>query len=730
MSARAVQRAANGRAPKTRTVPECLEPVTPAEAYAHIKVRGGIAFPEAMVKTWLAGRGVSVPAGGVARSAAEASAIASEAGYPVVIKISSDRMLHKTEVGAVRLGITGPGELRREFGEMRARASDAMRDGGYEGVLVERQVEPGVEIIAGLQNDPHFGPVLMLGTGGIYMDLIEDVSFRMLPVTRRDIREMLAGLKGRPLLDGFRGAPACDIKALEDTILEIAGLGAEIAPWFESADFNPIIVTPSGATVVDAKVVLSEVPVPGAISCEQPRTAHMQSFFDPASVAVIGASASADKIGNVIVDSLVNYQFKGRIYPINPNRDTILGVRCYPSLRSLPEVPELAVMVVDLAEGPRIMKELHALGTHNLLVVSGGGKELGGHREDIEREMSALARVLDIRVVGPNCIGAFDGRSRFDSFFHSHERLARPPAGSMSFITQSGTWGCGFLEAARVSGVSKMVSYGNRVDVDEGDLVAALAEDSDTSVIGSYIEGLGQGRKFLAAARESIRKHGKPVAVFKTGRNQRSADAAVSHTGAYGGSYEVYEGVLRQAGIITTDSFHELYAACLALSLQPPAAGPRAAMLSNGAGPMVNALDLYPDKGLELIRLSRPSVRAMRDHFSFFYLVENPVDVTGSASAEDYEFVIRCLLDDPRVDIIMPFFVFQDTPLDESIVERMAALGREASKPIVGCASGGPYTERMSRALEEAGVPMLPDVTQWVAAASALVEWGRVRKGR
>jgi 3-hydroxypropionyl-CoA synthetase (ADP-forming) len=697
--------------------------------YERIKAGGGIALPEALVKSWLAELGVSVPPGRVATTAGEASKAASAAGYPVVIKISSDRMLHKTEAGAVRLGISSASELRREYAEMRARANDAMRDGGFDGVLVEKQMPEGVEMIAGLQNDPHFGPVLMVGTGGIHTDLLEDVAFRMLPVARRDVREMLAGLRGRKLLEGFRGSPRCDIKALEDTILAIARLGADLAPCFESADFNPVIVTPDGAVVVDSKVVLASELSPGALSFERPRTEHLDSFFNPASVAVVGASASAGKIGNVIVDSLVNYQFAGRIYPVNPNRASILGVRCYPSLAALPEVPELVVMVVDLADGPGLMREMAALGVHNLLVVSGGGKELGGRREEIEREMAVLARELDVRVIGPNCIGAFDGYSRFDSFFHSHERLARPPAGSIGFLTQSGTWGCSFLEAAEVSGVSKMVSYGNRVDVDEADLVAYLAADPGTGVIGSYIEGLGQGRKFIAAATESIRKHGKPVAVFKTGRNQRSAHAAVSHTGAYGGTYRVYEGVLRQAGIIATDSFHELYATCLALSIQQPAAGPRAAMLSNGAGPMVNALDLFPAKGLELVRLARPSVRAMRDHFSFFYLVENPVDVTGSASAEDYEFVIRTLLDDPGVDIIMPFFVFQDTPLDESIIDRMDTLNKAATKPIVGCASGGPYSVKMARALEKIGVPVLPDVVQWVTAAAALAQWGKVKGG-
>ena len=182
--------------------------------YYRIKAQGGIAFPEAMVKAWLAQRGVRVPVGRVARTADEASKIGAGIGYPVVIKVSSDRMLHKTESGAVKLGVKGPGELRREFGDMRARANDSMRHQGFEGVLVEEQVPPGVEMIVGLQNDPHFGPVLMVGMGGILTDLLEDVAFRMLPVARRDVREMLRGLKGRALLGGFRVAEPCDVQAL------------------------------------------------------------------------------------------------------------------------------------------------------------------------------------------------------------------------------------------------------------------------------------------------------------------------------------------------------------------------------------------------------------------------------------------------------------------------------------------------------------------------------------
>lgn len=690
--------------------------------YSRSRGGGSTVFSEALVKGWLKERGVQVPDGTVVGGAEEAVEFAREYGFPVVLKITGDRVLHKTEVGGVRTGLASESELRACFGEMESTAA-AM---GAR-IMVEEEVPPGAEIIVGLQHDPHFGPVLMVGTGGVYTDILKDVSFRMIPVKQNDVEEMLGELKGRALLGGFRGSPPVRKEALVDAVMSIAGFAEEISGFFESADFNPLIASRHGAWVVDAKVVLAGEPREDPLGHGGPRIDHLGVFFNPRSVAVIGASAVPGKIGNVIVDSLVNHEFNGSVYPVNPGRKEILGVKCYPSLEELPEPPDLAVMVIDLERGPGLMRRLAAMGVHNMLVVSGGGKELGGDRERIEKEMSGLSRELDLRIIGPNCIGAFDGRTRFDSFFHHHDRLLRPPAGPLSFITQSGTWGCGFLEAAETVGVAKMVSYGNRVDVDEGDLIAYLADDPATRVIGSYIEGLSDGRKYLAAAGEAIRRRAKPVVAFKTGRTPPSARAAVSHTGAYGGTYGVYKGVFRQHGVIATDSFSELFSVCKALAMQPPARGGRAAMVSNGAGPMVNAIDLFDNKGLELVQLERSSVRKMADHFSFFYLVENPVDVTGSASAEDYQFVIRTLIDDDGVDIIMPYFVFQDTPLDETITERMAQLNRDSRKPIVACSVGGPYTRRMSGLLEKNGIPVSGSVGDWVAAAGALAEWGRVR---
>jgi 3-hydroxypropionyl-CoA synthetase (ADP-forming) len=286
-------------------------------------------------------------------------------------------------------------------------------------------------------------------------------------------------------------------------------------------------------------------------------------------------------------------------------------------------------------------------------------------------------------------------------------------------LTQSGTIGAAFLEDATTSGVSKFVSYGNRTDVDEADLLAYLADDPETSLVAMYVEGLEDGRKFLDTARKVTEE--KPIVVFKVGRTERAARASLSHTGFFGGSYSVAQGAFKQAGIIAVDSYEELVATAKALAMQPLAQGPRVAMISNGAGTMVQGIDLLKAYDLEIPDLSPESVRKLADAYPSFYVVQNPIDVTGSATSTDYEVGIEACMQDPQVDIVMPWFVFQDTPLGEDIVQKLGRLTREYDKPIlVGAIGGGPFTVRMSRAIEAEGVPVFHSVREWIAAARGL----------
>jgi 3-hydroxypropionyl-CoA synthetase (ADP-forming) len=528
------------------------------------------------------------------------------------------------------------------------------------------------------------------------------------------------------LLQGYRGQPPVSGDMLVELLLNASRMGMDHAGKLESADFNPIAVWEDQHRVLDAKILWHAEP--RVVSKVAPaNTAHLERFFKARSVALVGASATPGKIGHSMLYGLLNHGYQGQVFPINPTRDEIMGVKAYPSLAAIPEAVELVVGAIDLASMPKLVEECGAKGVHNLVIVSGGGKELGGERAAVEGEVRRLLRLHEVRVIGPNCLGAFDGRTRIESFFHARERLVRPRPGRVALLTQSGTTGVTFLEDAAELGMSKFVSYGNRTDVDEADLLAYLANDQETDVIAVYMEGLEDGRKFLHAAREAA--HKKPVVVFKVGRTARGARASVSHTGFFGGSYGVARGAFRQAGLIAVDSYEEFFAATKALALQPRARGNRVAMIGNGAGPMIQGIDLLPEYGLQIPDLSPDSIQRLKQVYPFFYLVQNPIDVTGSANSPDYEVGIETILQDPAIDIAMPWFVFQPTTLGEVNVDKIASLNKAYDKPIVVGAMGGPYTERMSQALETQGIPVFHSVRQWISAASALAARGRYEMG-
>ena len=446
-------------------------------------------------------------------------------------------------------------------------------------------------------------------------------------------------------------------------------------------------------------------------------------FFKARSVAVIGASTRPGKVGHEILRSLVEGEYKGRVYPVNPRAEEILGVKAYPSVLDIPDTVDLAVIVTPSKVAPRVVEECGRKGVKAIVIVSGGFKEVGREGAEIERRVVEIARSYGMRVIGPNCIGIFDSRTRLDTFFQSRERMVRPPPGPIAFLTQSGTFGCTLLEWAAEDGIgiSKFVSYGNRSDVDEADLIEYLGEDPETKVIAIYTESVSDGRKLLKAARNVLPK--KPIVILKAGRTEEGSRAALSHTGWLAGSYKVFSAAMRQVGVIEASDMEELYGISKALSMQPSACGPNVAMVTNGAGPCVMAADEISITPLKLAEYSEKTYEGLKRELPPYAQIGNPVDLTGSATSTDYEVALRHLGRDPNVDIIMPFFVFQDTPLDEGII-RVVSDAKRYGKPIVAVAAGGPYTRRQSRRLEREGIPVFQSPRLAVRAALALYLYG------
>jgi 3-hydroxypropionyl-CoA synthetase (ADP-forming) len=375
------------------------------------------------------------------------------------------------------------------------------------------------------------------------------------------------------------------------------------------------------------------------------------------------------------------------------------------------------------------MKTCAKKGIHNVVIVSGGGKELGGNRAAMEAEVKELSLKHKIRVVGPNCIGMFNAANRLDCAFQGQERMIRSKLGNVAFFSQSGTMGISMLESADLFGLSKMISYGNRSDVDEADMIWYAASDPQTKVIGLYVEGFGDGRKFINTAKRVMKEKKKPIVIWKSGRTALGAKQAASHTGSLGGSNAIIMGAFKQAGIISVDSYQELVGVLKALAWQPPAKGNRVAMTSNGAGPMIGGIDHLERLGLTIGKLSPRLLKKMKARFPPTVPIHsgNPADVGGGATADDYRFVIQQFYDEKNIDIAMPWFVFQDDPLEETIVGYLDYFSKKRKKPLVVGCNGGPYTEKMIKLVEKHNIPVYQDIRTWIAAASALAQWGKVR---
>jgi len=442
----------------------------------------------------------------------------------------------------------------------------------------------------------------------------------------------------------------------------------------------------------------------------------MEAFFEPRGVAVIGASATPGKIGHEVLRSIVESSYPGKVYAVNPNASEILGVRSLPSLEGVDDV-DLVVVVLPAGKAFNAIAMACDAGAAAAVIVSGGFSELGDAGEAVQNSIVEKARSCGMRVIGPNCIGIYNPHNGLDTFFQPREVMLRPDPGPIAFMTQSGTYGCTVLECLGEEGVgvSRFVSYGNKADIDEVDFLEYLRGDDTTKVIAAYIEGLGRGPEFFETLKAITPT--KPFVAVKAGMTEAGATAAKSHTGAMAGDYDVFKGVLSQAGGIMADDVEDLIDTVKVLSMQPVPAGGRIAMVTNGVGPCVIAADLISaSRHLGMARPSDGSTAALRKELPEFMIIDNPVDLTGSATADHFIRAMDVLYADDDIDIVVPFFVIQDAPLHSTIDRVLDYFSEPVPKTTVAVASGGPVTRMVASALQEIGVPVVPTASRAVTA--------------
>ncbi|MCC6014211.1 MAG: CoA-binding protein [Desulfurococcaceae archaeon] len=456
----------------------------------------------------------------------------------------------------------------------------------------------------------------------------------------------------------------------------------------------------------------------------------IEFFFNPKVVAVVGASRRPGKVGYELLRNL-RESFKGRLYVVNPEAKEILGVPCYPSLSDVPDDVDVAVVVVPAEKVIDVAEEAGRKGVKGLIVISSGFKEVGPEGAERERRLVEVVRRYGMRLIGPNCVGVYVPKSGMNTLFLSRERQGYPGHGFIAFASQSGAFGSAVLDwaAMRGIGISKFISYGNKADVDEVDVLKYLVEDEDTRVITLYIEGVERGREFFSTLRE-VTKY-KPVVVLKSGRTEAGARAAASHTGSLAGSDAVYDAAFKQCGAIRAYGMEELFDIAMALGMQPPAAGDRVTVLTVGGGSGVMATDALADLGLRVPRLSDDTVAKLRKVLLPFASPYNPVDVTGSAVDEHLVEAIEIILKSGEVDAVMwlPYYMVPGiTPeLNRKFVSRVRKVFQEIGRvvPIVGVATGGSYTAIYAREAESMGIPMYISPERAAKAIKALVDYGR-----
>ncbi len=469
---------------------------------------------------------------------------------------------------------------------------------------------------------------------------------------------------------------------------------------------------------------------------------QMHAFFSPSSVAVVGATRKTRKAGNIIFKNFAENKrrgvFKGEIYPVNPHESSILGFESYPSITKIPEKLELVVIVVPAKHVVNLMRDAASKKVKNAVIISSGFSEIGNH--ELENQIEAIAKKAGIRVLGPNCLGVYDSRTGVDMLFLPETRVLttgdeviatpRPMPGNMAIVTQSGAFGVAALDylTGLQIGVSKFVSFGNKCDVNEAEMLQYLLHDEETKVIMLYVEDIKSGREFLKVAEKVTKK--KPIVALKAGRTEAGARAAASHTGAMAGSDRIYDAVFEQTGILRAKDMEEFFDVGKGLTMQPPATGKNIGIITDAGGPGIMAVDECELKGLKVKRFSEETIQKFEKlkkdgRLPKFATNLNPVDLTGSVTSEMFELAAEILFSDLEIHGIILLGLHHTPALQEDFIDRVAKVASKYDKPIVACDIGETEMALHTRyRFDKLGIPAYFSPEDAARAMNALVRYG------
>jgi acyl-CoA synthetase (NDP forming) len=566
---------------------------------------------------------------------------------PFAVKIISPSILHKSESGGVALELHDAASVAAAITDMQTRHS-GMEVSGY---LVEEMADPGLEMVIGARVDPVFGPMLLVGLGGIFVEALDDISLRLCPVSRTEAQEMLDALRGARLLKGYRGKPAVDVEAVVDAMIAIGGEQGLIMHHqgvIASLDINPLIVTPEGCRAVDARVVLQSSPA-NDLSGGMASTAakpDLTRLFYPRSIAVVGVASDGSGPGNAFIRNLRSFGFAGSLSIVHPAASEIAGIPCFPTLGSIPHPVDYCYVAIPAARVPEVLEQANGQVAFAQVMSSGFAETPDGAR--LQDELVHSARVGGVRIIGPNCLGLHAAQSRVTFI----DKMSGE-AGNFGVISQSGGIGVDILRHGQASGLrfSHLLTIGNAADVSAVELLEHMLEDRQVKAVGMYLESVPDGRALLAVLRARLTegKSPKPVLLLRGGRSAQGRRAALSHTGALASEERVWAALAAQAGVVQVDTLEDFIdCAVMFQQVEPDFVHPTTdvCLFGNGGGASVLACDSFDREGL----IIKPFSAALVERIGALGLppgasVLNPIDTPAGVLSKDDGAIAARILD-------------------------------------------------------------------------------------
>lgn len=696
-----------------------MEKLEPMDIIRKAREKGQSVLNEHDAKRFLSCFGVPINREALALDADSAAVKAEEIGFPVVLKAIGANLFHKTEVGGVVLNL-------RTKAQVRETSERLLKIDGCDELLVQEMISGVRELVCGLTRVDQFGPCVMFGVGGIFTELIKDAVFRIAPLTLGEARKMVKEIRTQELIGSFRGQYGVDIGELSQILVALG----EIALQYDDIlqiDINPLKIGTDGKlTAVDALVVLRDQgdnvskKLTDSIGTKESPT----PFFEPGSVAIVGASSAPGKPGHEVLRNIQANGYKGRLYLVNPKGGEILGMPVHSSIDSLPEKIELAVIILPAHMCPQALRDCVAKGIRHAVISAGGFAELDHSGAEIQRELIEIIKENKIRVLGPNTAGHTSTPYNFTSTFFP---LGKIRSGKVSYITQTGNFCTHTMKhilTAEHFGVSRVIGLGNAIDLDESEALEYLATDPETDAIVIYLESFKLPRRFLKVARTVTRQ--KPVIMLKSGSTEAGKRAAIAHTAAMAAEDQVVDGMLHQAGVVRIWDYTHLILAGKALSMMPLPKGNRVSFLAPSGAMLVVLTDLCTRLGLEVPSLEPQNLKRLQEISPPFIRMRNPVDIWAAASTRGVEFGYRegmeAVLKDPNIDAVVPILMLtKETgiPSYDFIIE---LAQKYPEKPIFVTFSGEKkYVDECKEYLEPKGVPTFPEIEQPFELLSILV---------